>query len=219
MSRSVGMLDPVWEDPTSYDYALDGPPYLPDSGGSMRIKNASLKEMSRKTAAGLDLPTFLGSLLQDYGSVHPMAPLGVLVSFLRALAMLHQAHHWQTQGDYGDHLLFERLYGMVDGQIDPVAEKAVGLGDANFVCPKIQAKHVASIMGLFHTADASYVGTSLQAELITLTVLEMVYKGLQADLSPGVDNMLQGIMDKHEENLYLLQQRVKGRTSSVSWKL
>jgi DNA-binding ferritin-like protein len=53
------------------------------------------------------------------------AELGVFIDLLRALSMLHHTHHWQTQGPHfmGDHLLYQRLYELADGQIRFQLEK------------------------------------------------------------------------------------------------
>ncbi len=38
--------------------------------------------------------------------------LAILLALLRSLNILHQSHHWQSEGNqfYSDHLLFQRLY-------------------------------------------------------------------------------------------------------------
>ena len=58
------------------------------------------------------------------------AEVGIFLDLLRALSFLHQTHHWQSSGAnfMGDHLLYSRLYDTVNGEIDGVGERAVGLG-------------------------------------------------------------------------------------------
>jgi hypothetical protein len=74
----------IWQDPSSYDPYTQGPPYLPES--------PSRRTASQKVSSEFGLPEALAAL--------------------RALAMVHQTHHWLTSGPafYADHLLFERLY-------------------------------------------------------------------------------------------------------------
>ena len=42
--------------------------------------------------------------------------------------------HWQAKGEnyYGNHLLFQRIYEGMQGEIDTLAEKIVGYFDENF---------------------------------------------------------------------------------------
>lgn len=228
MSRSAGMPDPVWDDPTSYDPMRHGPPYLPNVRTAMQTKNATVKAMLNRVSTELvtEAQALLESISADYGHVK-MVELAGLVAYLRGLAMVHQTHHWQTRGDtyYGDHLLFERLYGNVSGEIDGVAEKAVGTGQHLLVQPLLQTKHLEWVMKYLYRGappnpdPLGYVAISLRAELCLMVFLQLAYARLQAsgDLSFGIDNMLQGIADKHEESLYLLRQRMGHRQASA-WK-
>jgi hypothetical protein len=166
----------------------------------MRIKNAAVANMMRKASEESlsDAQALFNSMLNGYAGA-PAAELGVLLSALKALAVVHQSHHWQTRGVtyYGDHLLFERIYGNVDGEVDGIAEKAVGFGPHLLVQPIVVSTH--QLMVLLHLAYAGLEKSGL--------------------LSLGVDNRLQGIADKHEENIYLLQQRAGQRqASALSWK-
>jgi hypothetical protein len=55
------------------------------------------------------------------------------------------------------------------------------------------------------------VDASLQAEALVLTVVNEALSALTASdsLTPGVDNLLQGVADLHETFVYLLQQRFR----------
>ena len=196
----------------------------------MRVKNASTQMMLRKVSSSVleDVQTLLETMVQDYGS-SKMSELAALVAYLRALATVHQTHHWQTRGGdyYGDHLMFERLYGAASDEIDGVAEKAVGTGQHLLMQPVIQTEHLSMVLkSLYQGAPVdpdpcSYVALSLRAEMFFMVFLQLVYARLKGNgtLSLGVDNMLQGIADKHEESLYLLQQRSgQRRASALAWK-
>lgn len=163
----------------------------------------------------------------DFFEGAPTAELGALVGILRAAAMLHQSHHWQISGVsfYGDHLLFERIYGDSQGFIDQVAEKAVSLGGINLVCPKTQAAIVGYLVELWCTESldvsaAKMVQTSLEVENCVIACLREAKKNLEArdGLTEGTDNLIQGIIDKHEEFVYLLQQRQSIKVASYSYR-
>ena len=70
------------------------------------------------------------------------------LAFLKALKEYYQYCHWVSKGDpyYGDHLLFERLYNEVSGQIDSAAEKFIGLGDESIVFAPEVSRMVTHIL-------------------------------------------------------------------------
>lgn len=196
----------------------------------MRIKNAAVANIVRKASEESlsDAQALFNSMLNGYAGA-PAAELGVLLSALKALAVVHQSHHWQTRGVtyYGDHLLFERIYGNVDGEVDGIAEKAVGFGPHLLVQPIVVSTHQLMVLKWLYSGapvdpdPQQYVNLSLRAEYGFMVLLHLAYAGLEKSglLSLGVDNRLQGIADKHEENIYLLQQRAGQRqASALSWK-
>jgi DNA-binding ferritin-like protein len=206
----------IWQDPSSYNPYTQGPPYLPE------VKMARVASV------------------QDVTSIVAAAPdtaLPAILTLLRALAMVHQSHHWLTYGPafYGDHILFERLYNDIVGEIDQVAERAVGMGASKTALhPGAQAAQVARIVealcgngvtfGEGENPDV-YVSTSLRAERWFLDCMKQLSASLSAvnQLSRGTDNLLQGIEDKHEEHVYLLIQRTGGDkalkvASNLVWK-
>lgn len=138
-----------------------------------------------------------------------------LLALLRAVYSLHQAHHWDSKGPtyYGDHLLFQRLYEGITPEIDAVAERAVGAGgEVEYVS---QSSVKTQILSNFEKqereaartvspADARVVA-SLEAEKTLLAFIDQV---LASGASQGTQNLLQGIADKHEGHVYLLQQRL-----------
>lgn len=208
------MPDNIWETPANYDFFTDGPPYLP------KLKTASTKVAQDvcNTQAGL-----FDNMLQDYGLVKGAEVAAVLV-YLRALAWLHQTHHWQTNGTtfYGDHLLFDRLYGAIQAEVDTTAEKSIGVGLTLLVDANMQAPQMVQVLRCFsqpadtdYTANA-FVSSSYNAELCFSFFLQLAYRKLEAEgnLSLGLDNFLQGLADKNEEHLYLLKQRLSLRNAS-----
>jgi DNA-binding ferritin-like protein len=197
-------LEVVWHDPTKYDPARHGPPYLPTRLGS------EAKTFARKVASQHVDSRVARRII---GST---APLGAVLAVLRAASFLHQTHHWQTSGPsyYSDHLLFDRLYKDSQPYIDQVAERAVGLGSTSLVAPMLQATQVSEVVGMVASPSAgagSLVDASLKAEALVLSVVNEALSALTASdsLTPGVDNLLQGVADLHETFVYLLQQRFR----------
>lgn len=194
----------VWHDPTKYDPARHGPPYLP-----VRLASDA-KAVARKVASSHVDARVARRII---GST---TPLGAVLTVLRTAAFLHQTHHWQTSGPsyYGDHLLFDRLYKDSQPYIDQVAERAVGLGSAALVAPARQAQQITHIVGMVAsptTGAGSLVDASLKVESLVLSVVDEALSVLTASdsLTPGVDNLLQGVADLHETFVYLLQQRFR----------
>jgi DNA-binding ferritin-like protein len=221
----------LWQDPTQYDHVKHGPPYLPESKGRMATASTSDRKTVKDTARPLvqkmaademtEIVAVLDHIRSDFGPT-PMSEMASLLAFIRAEAVVHQAHHWQTRGDYGDHLLFDRIYNGVFGEIDKVAERMIGSGHHILAHPILLAKHCSMVVqSLYRDAGENpssdaYPVLSLRATLRTLVALKLVYSALEAknQLSHGIDNLLQGIADEHEGHVYLLKQRIQAKTAS-----
>jgi DNA-binding ferritin-like protein len=145
--------------------------------------------------------------------------LSVLLANLRSLSILHHQNHWVTtgQGSYQDHLLFQRLYEGVDGEVDSVGERCVGLGGNETVDLTLQIKTMWAFIkenmssGMTMPAIGNdLVQKSLNAEFMFLTLANTTKETLSANglLSAGLDNMIAGLQDAHETNVYLLKQRL-----------
>jgi DNA-binding ferritin-like protein len=154
--------------------------------------------------------------MQDWGSI-PFAELSSILVDLRFLYMKHQTNHWLARGDssYGDHLLFQRIYEAIAEQIDRVAERAMGLGCEINVDLQRQASLIAKIAKNeaygSPLAGNSVCQSSLTVEKNFLASLDEHRSALeqQQKLSYGLDNMLAGLADEHEQFVYLLQQRCR----------
>ncbi len=228
----------VWHDPTTYDHLTMGPPYLPgteDRKAVGRPKQASgvpdsdslqeIRALVAKEAAGEEVANVLAHFLLDYGQ-NAYAELAALLAFLRAINVVHQTHHWQARGpsSYQDHLMFERIYDATLKMVDQLAERAVGLGAPVLVNAVIQGTHqLLIIKDLYNGAPVEpnpeqCVLISLKGALRFLVLLGLVRDLLakKAMLTPGLDNLLQGLADKSEEFVYLLKQRLGGRIGSKS---
>jgi DNA-binding ferritin-like protein len=147
----------------------------------------------------------------------PYPQLSVLLVYLRFLSDVHQTHHWISKGDsfYGDHQLFSRLYSSTTEEIDTVAEKSIGLGNAANVDLLLQTSQVLKLVqgyGMTSTVpqQSELAKRSYLAEMSFLKVTAHLACSLKdaALMTRGLDNMIQGIEDSHEGSIYLLKQRI-----------
>jgi len=168
-------------------------------------------QMGHNPAVGI----ILDNQLSEWGNV-PYAELSIIIVHLRFLAMIHQTHHWISRGDtyYGDHLLFERLYNETNGELDGIAERAVGLGYEQNVNVSLQALQLMKLVQGYGAINSIPQPTelakrSLQAEKTFLVTVDACVESLKekGKLTRGLDNLLAGIEDVHESHVYLLKQR------------
>ena len=138
------------------------------------------------------------------------AQLAAFLSFTEALGFIHHSHHWQTSGleFYGNHLLFQRLYEGIAPEVDLIGEKLVGLSNE----PKLTNYFARlEVMNMFMSSvtrpSMSYLVVSLLAEKTYIELGKRLLEDLGSK-SPGLENMIAGILDKHEGHVYLLQQAV-----------
>lgn len=220
----------VWHDPSTYDPLAHGPPYLPTPSTVVAavapgVAQKVARPFVQKTAADdlTEIQAVLDQVKADFGPT-PMSELASLLAFIRAAALVHQSHHWQTRGEtsYGDHLLFERLYNETQSMVDGLAERMVGSGHHILAHPILMAKHCSMVTQTFYRdaganpSAGTYPILSMRAVLRTLVALKSVYTRLDEGglLSHGTDNLLQGLADKHEEFVYLLKQRTNHKTAA-----
>lgn len=142
--------------------------------------------------------------------------LNGLLTFLWYLRIGHQKVHWSVKGNnyYGDHLLFQRLYEEVEAEIDPLAEKILGLEGPTFeiLTPEDMLKLHLKFKG-FELIEDPYE-RSLMANTLFLKGLQRVFDALEqsGQLTMGLEDMLTAMASKHEEHSYLLQQRVGSKS-------
>lgn len=132
-----------------------------------------------------------------------------VLACLRAQYLSYQTSHWQVVGQsfYGNHLLFQRLYESVQGQVDGLAEKIVGYLGRQIVGLEYQMKHVWG-----YTQRWSQIGChhkrGLQSEMDLQASLKRAYDGIKQvnAMTLGLDDWIMATANAHEENEYLLQQ-------------
>lgn len=171
-------------------------------------------------------PSYLPKQASDVGSVDGLTGL---LGALQALQVVYQSAHWLSSGSefYGDHLLYERLYGGVSGEIDPLAEKILGLSPGSQLNPRNLMFKMASCCAVynsflepsFSTDDPTTKARKLLAvESHVGTLINFYIQNLNASgsMTNGLEDLLQGMASTHEGFKYLLQQRVgSNKTASV----
>lgn len=174
-------------------------------------------EMSLVVPPNVDI--VVDNMVAEWGAI-PYSHLSVYIVYLKFLAAVHQNHHWVTKGEpfYGDHLLFQRIYEATLADVDSLAEKAIGLGSVQCVdlclqtaqCYKLVKGYgmTSTIPSPMELAKRSYLAEMNFLKVAAHLASDLHECGL---LSRGLDNLLQGIEDKHEGHVYLLKQRISSQ--------
>jgi DNA-binding ferritin-like protein len=181
------------------------------------MKKRIAETMEVQLVSSPELLISVDNMCTEWGGL-PYPQLSVLLVYLKFLAAVHQNHHWTAKGDpyYGDHLLFERIYGALPEEIDSVAEKAIGLGtsaNVDLTLQTMQLNRLVQGYGMMQTIPqpTELAKRSLLAELNFLAVTAHLVQCMkeQGVLTRGLDNLIAGIEDKHETHVYLLKQRCR----------
>lgn len=145
----------------------------------------------------------------------PMADvLADLLSYVRAVAQAEHSFHWRTRGPafYGDHLMFERVYSGTAADVDPIAEKLLGLTNSqDSLCPDVLAAKTAQILAdaKLSTDPKAFAADALRLEKALVALITATIQVCSDQMTDGLENLLQGMADKHEGHVYLLQQAVQ----------
>lgn len=152
----------------------------------------------------------LDHCLKFYKPNESYAELAIILGFLRGLLILHQSHHWQTIGQtaYSDHLLLQRLYETIEKEIDLLGEKIVGTGAIQLTNYFKQLKHIEYFLDQVNS-PSPIIEDSFMGELLFIVCSEEVIRRLYSKnlITPGIEQCVGNMLDKHEEHLYLLRQR------------
>ncbi len=130
-----------------------------------------------------------------------------LLAFLRAQSWLLLNLHWTVKGTdfYELHLLFERLYGALGGQIDGLAEKIVGYYGVEAVEMNDSMSRAQKWLKEW---KGEAVDAALSSEKQLQTLIRQTYEAMKEkkELSLGLDDFLMALASDHETHLYLLGQ-------------
>jgi len=150
-----------------------------------------------------------------------------IIAQLRALNLAYHHKHINVQGSdyYGDHQLLQRLYfgqgadnaGQPILEIDSVMERLRGLDfNAPLHANEISRRTTDILEQVFPDQNVTWEGLYglemlLQRDLAVLQDWFAQQEERGDYRSPGVLNLLQDIADRHQGNLYLLNQRMGGQ--------
>jgi DNA-binding ferritin-like protein len=140
-----------------------------------------------------------------------------LLGHLTYLDIWYHSCHWLSKGSsyYGDHLLFQRLYEALGPEIDLVGEKGVFSASEASVDRLAVIEYIVdkeSEVKKMMDAGDDMLDVSI---LLEEEILGLIEESLD-DVSPGSQNMLEGIADVHETHIYLLNQRKKETISKLA---
>lgn len=167
------------------DYFIDG--FLAAAGVKPQITKAAQQEMDDEAC----------KLLSMY------------LAFTRALYLVHQENHWQAQ-DYGQHILFQRLYEEASEVQDDAAERVMGLcGQVSFEGAEsaIAKRFAVKNPGLVDCLESSLAIEKAFQELCKDTYNTLDKKDM---LTLGLDDLIMSQASVGETHIYLLQQALKG---------
>jgi DNA-binding ferritin-like protein len=125
---------------------------------------------------------------------------------------MYQNCHWQCAGlsFYQHHLLFQRLYEAISGNIDSTAEKIVGLFSSELIDLTSQLE-IMNMLGEKFPIDRDMAVTCFQtgikAEMSFQKLSMALRKVLKEEnkLSLGMDDLIAAQANDSEERLYLLK--------------
>ena len=137
-----------------------------------------------------------------------------LLSILRAAHWSHWTTHWQVKGvpQYGDHLLFERLYTGMTDEIDGLAEKCVAyFGPESVDALDSVANSARVIASYYGMSGADPIKRALVIEQQIQNAVALSYTRIKdsGEMTLGLDDFLMATANAHETNIYLLRQRLR----------
>jgi DNA-binding ferritin-like protein len=117
--------------------------------------------------------------------------------------------------------MFQRLYEPIPQEVDQVAEKLVAFGGVKLTNYFAQLNLTEDFMRQVTDSTKSTTDVSLFAEIVFSKMGELLLTRLaearktskesarMANLrTPGLENLIEGILDLHESHIYLLSQRL-----------
>ena len=144
----------------------------------------------------------------------PVTEFQALLAYLRAMHWVHWTNHWQVKGDpqYGDHLLFQRMYEAIPTEIDDLAEKLVAMFGPEAVDAPLQVTRTqAAIQEIFERAPDDIFNRALSMEENLQQMVKTIFDAAEGsgNLSLGMNDYLAALANAHETNVYLLKQRLR----------
>lgn len=127
-----------------------------------------------------------------------------ILYILNALNIFYKSCHWRCQGNffYQDHLLFERLYDGIDGEMDGLVELIIGLtDDREFADAKIINAKTQDYTPTYGKDTQENFTKGLQLENLLLASIQAIPQSSDV----GLYNHIATIADNHRRKVYLLK--------------
>jgi len=178
-----------------------------------------LKECCGSCGAEMEDEVVVTAELDDLMPPSPEEIISAYIGFVRAYHLwMHGAHNvTKGPGFGGDHVeLYGKIYTETQDSIDVVIEKGVGVyQNESIACPMKIVGDAALILNEWESPSGAEVSKIATLALEYTRQLVKIGEGtaqLLEDLGVltyGMDNMMAGLVDTHENYVYLLQQRTK----------
>jgi len=144
---------------------------------------AEQQEIERREAVAIETPDFLPRLQS-------------LLALLRGLHWLYYSAHWQAAGPnfYGQHLLFERLYGGLPDEFDTLAEKLVARNGESSVAPVLIMAITQAWVAKWCPDSITPIAALIAGENDLQATIRSLYDDMQAagQLTAGLDDFSRG---------------------------
>jgi len=141
-----------------------------------------------------------------------------LLGLLRAQDWIYRHAHWQVGSDgfYGDHLMFQRLYENTTLEIDGLAEKTAGYLGAQVLEPVLLLRVAMDWVSRWEQIECPF-RRALQAEEDFQKAAQTVYDSLKTSgvMPLGLDDFIQALANSHDSHTYLLQQKLEFKESNI----
>jgi len=133
-----------------------------------------------------------------------------LLALMRSMHWQYWTAHWQTKGPsfFGDHGFFGDAYVAMVEEIDGLAEKTVAKFGIEAVDSIDSVARTHKVLEKFSEKDLFRKALMMEETFCGMLVVVRDALKSSGDLSLGWDNFLQGLCDRHEGNVYKLQQRL-----------
>jgi len=133
---------------------------------------------------------------------------------LRAQYQSYQTSHWQVMGTsfYGNHIMFQRLYGSVTEDIDGLGEKLVAYSGVDAVCPAAALECMLNCIEQWMT-ERDHVRRGLRSEADLCAAIDALYASCDKcgyKMPRGLDDFMAALANAHETNNPLLKQSAAG---------
>lgn len=135
---------------------------------------------------------------------NPDRGLSRIIATLRAIHWISSSAHWKVQNNYGDHLLFERVYNTALKGIDPLVERLIGYQGAHEFDEVAVSAMAQRLVAPGANTIESWCSRVLALESKLQAAIEAA---LKQNPPTGLRNFLEQLLDDHSEVVYLLQQR------------